>query len=159
MTSNPQRLPPQRKPVYVFDTNLFVAALRSRRGASFVILNAIRQELVTGAASQALLLEYADVLLREGNIEKSWADEDEIETILGVLVNQLKHVEIYYRWRPQLSDPDDEMVLECAISAQASASVTFNKRDFLPNATLFGIEIMSPSEFIKRFNLTERVKL
>ncbi|MEL6471569.1 MAG: PIN domain-containing protein [Cyanobacteria bacterium J06623_4] len=60
----------RRRPVYVFDTNIFVAALRSRRGASFVILNAIRQELISGAASQALLLEYADVLLREDNIER-----------------------------------------------------------------------------------------
>ena len=46
MTSNPQPLPPQRKPVYVFDTNLFVAALRSRRGASFVILNAVCQAAI-----------------------------------------------------------------------------------------------------------------
>ena len=156
--SSPQRLPPQRKPVYVFDTNIFVAALRSRRGASFVILNAIRQEAIVGAASQALLLEYADVLLREDNIEQFWADEDEVETILGVLADQLDRVKIHYRWRPQLSDPDDEMVLECAINAQASAIVTFNKRDFLPNAALFGIEIISPSEFIKRFNLTEKLK-
>lgn len=51
--------------MYVFDTNVFVAALRSRRGASFVILSAIRQGLIAGAVSQALLLEYAEVLTRE----------------------------------------------------------------------------------------------
>lgn len=99
------------------------------------------------------------MLLREDNIEQFWANEDEVETILGVHVEQLNHVEIYYRWRPQLSDPDDEMVLECAISAQASAIVTFNKRDFLSSATLFGIEIISPSELIKQYNLMEEVKL
>lgn len=96
--------------------------------------------------------------MRESNIAQFWADEDEVETIIGILVDQLDHIKIHYRWRPQLSDPDDEMVLECAISAQASAIVTFNTKDFLPNAMLFGIEIISPSEFLRRFKLTENFK-
>jgi predicted nucleic acid-binding protein len=43
--------------MYVFDTNVWVAALRSRRGASFVILQAMRRELMGGAVSAALFLE------------------------------------------------------------------------------------------------------
>ena len=62
MTSNPQRLPAQRKLIYVFDPNIFVAALRSRRGASFVTLNTIRQALIAGAVSRALLSELRIVL-------------------------------------------------------------------------------------------------
>ena len=67
--SRVERFSSQANAVYVFDTNVFVAALRSRRGASFVILNAIRQNLITGAASQALLLEYEDVLTRDTNLK------------------------------------------------------------------------------------------
>ena len=48
--------------MYVFDTNIWVAALRSRRGASFLLLKAIRQKLVTPAVSEALFLEYTEVL-------------------------------------------------------------------------------------------------
>ena len=87
-------------------------ALRSRRGASFVILNAIRQELVTGAASQALLLEYADVLTRRENIAAFWADENEVKATLVAIARRLAPIFIDFSYRPLLSDPDDEMILE-----------------------------------------------
>lgn len=51
--------------MYVFDTCILVAALRSRRGASFLILSAIRQGAIAGVLSEALFLEYADVLKRD----------------------------------------------------------------------------------------------
>jgi predicted nucleic acid-binding protein len=51
-----------RDAMYVFDTNILVAGLRSRKGASFVILQALRHGIITGAASTALMLEYSDVL-------------------------------------------------------------------------------------------------
>ena len=86
--------------MYVFDTNVFVAALRSRRGASFVILQAIRRGLVKGSASIALLLEYTDVLQREENLRQFWLADDEVEIILGVLASLLEPVPIYFRWRP-----------------------------------------------------------
>jgi predicted nucleic acid-binding protein len=41
-------------------------------------------------------------------------------------------------WRPQLRDPNDEMVLEAAVNGHAHAIVTFNQRDFLPAASRFG---------------------
>ena len=141
----------------VFDTNVWVAALRSRRGASFIILKAIRQGLVAGAVSQALLLEYVDVLKRDANLEQFWMDANEVEVILGVLADKPITVPIYYKWRPQLSDPNDEMVLECAINAQAKSIITFNKRDFLPAASQFGIEILAPSDFVRKFNLVEKI--
>ena len=153
-----QRLRSQRKAIYVFDTNVFVAALRSRRGASFVILNAIRQDLISGAASQALLLEYEDVLTRSDNLENFWASADEVSATIGAIARRFTPVPIHFRWRPLLSDPDDEMVLECAINSSADAIVTFNKRDFLPAATQFGIDILSSNEFIQKLRLVEKLK-
>ncbi len=143
--------------MYVFDTNVFVAALRSRRGASFVILQAIRRGLVKGSASTALLLEYADVLQRAENLRQFWVAADEVEVILGVLASLLEPVPIYFRWRPQLNDPNDEMVLECAVNAQASAIVTFNRRDFWPAAAQFQVDVMPPGDLVRRLNLVERL--
>lgn len=67
--------------------------------------------------------------------------------VLGVLADVLKPVPIYFQWRPQLSDPNDERVLECAINAQATAIVTFNERDFLPS-TLF-IRFSTPFDSVE----------
>jgi len=93
-----------------------------------------------------------------GNIEKFWTDTDDVRTLIGALASQFESIQVDFTWRPQLRDPNDEMVLDCAVNAQANAIVTFNKRDFLPNATQFGIEILSPGEFIKRLQLKERLK-
>jgi predicted nucleic acid-binding protein len=55
--------------MYVFDCNVWIAGLRSRQGASFVILQAIQRQLIFGAVSAALFLEYLDVMGREANRE------------------------------------------------------------------------------------------
>ncbi|HEY9620705.1 MAG TPA: putative toxin-antitoxin system toxin component, PIN family [Crinalium sp.] len=143
--------------MYVFDTSIFVAAFRSRRGASFLILQALRQRAISGAVSEALFLEYSDVLKRDGNLQKFWLTSDEVDVVLGVLADVLTPVPIYFQWRPQLTDPNDEMVLECAINAQAEAIITFNVQDFLPAALRFGIEVLQPGQFVRAINLTERM--
>ena len=145
--------------MYIFDTSVLVAALRSQRGASFVILQALRAGLLKGGASTALLLEYEDVLKREVNLQHFWVSGDEVDVVLGVLATVLQPIVIDFRWRPQLSDPNDEMVLEYAVNSQASAIVTFNARDFLPMASRFGVEILAPNVLIQRLNLVERLGL
>lgn len=59
-------------------------------------------------------------------------------------------VEIHFLWRPQLTDPGDEMVLETAINGRADAIVTFNVRDFRVVQSQFGIEILRPRDAIRR---------
>ena len=55
-----------------------------------------------------------------------------------------------YRWRPQLRDPGDEMVLETAVNGRATAIVTFNRRDYGGASETFLIEVLSPSEALRR---------
>jgi predicted nucleic acid-binding protein len=52
-------------------------------------------------------------------------------------------------WRPQLSDPSDELMLEAAVNGQAPALVTHNVRDFQPAAKAFGIRIMTPAMLLE----------
>ena len=56
----------------------------------------------------------------------------------------------FFQWRPQLPDPDDEMVLELAANSRADTIVTVNTRDFLPAARTFGVEVLRPGEFLRR---------
>ena len=62
----------------------------------------------------------------------------------------IEPVELHYRWRPQVRDPADEMVLEVAINGRADALVTHNVRDFAGVARRFGIPLLRPGEVLKR---------
>jgi len=53
----------------------------------------------------------------------------------------------YFLWRPVAADPDDDLVLEAAITSQSDFIVTFNKRDF-PESPRFGIFCLTPKEFL-----------
>jgi len=59
-------------------------------------------------------------------------------------------VDTRFLWRPQRRDPGDELVLEAAVNARADAIATFNRCDFRPAADRFGVEILLPSEAIRR---------
>jgi hypothetical protein len=58
-------------------------------------------------------------------------------------------IRISYLWRPTLSDPGDDLVLETAVNGRAAAVVTFNQRHFEP-AARFGVEILMPGQALKR---------
>jgi predicted nucleic acid-binding protein len=72
----------------------------------------------------------------------------EITEILDTLVARALLVNLDYHWRPQLRDPDDELVLAVAINGRADAIVTHNLTDFLPEARFFGIEVLTPGRII-----------
>jgi RNA-directed DNA polymerase len=74
----------------------------------------------------------------------------DVQVFLDALTVIAKPVSIYFTWRPQLTDPVDEMVLETAINGQAKALVTFNRRDFGKAPAAFGIELLLPSEALRR---------
>jgi putative PIN family toxin of toxin-antitoxin system len=143
--------------MYVFDTCVWVAALRSQQGASFLIFQALQQRLLQGFISVPLLFEYEEVLRRDQQLANFWVALDELEIILGILTDRLQPSTINFRWRPQLRDPKDEMVLECAVNAGAKAIVTFNQRDFLPAATTFGLEVIPPKALLVKHDLRKRL--
>ena len=135
----------------VLDTNVLVAALWSRKGGSFQIVDrALRGELQI-AVSVALVLEYEDVLKRAAMREASWANIMDLDVILDTLLVHAKLVSpITVRGRPFLRDANDDMVLECALQARADAIVTMNLRDFALVPGKFGIDIVNPGLFLAR---------
>ena len=70
---------------------------------------------------------------------------------LDALIAMPEPVETHFLWRPQLRDPNDEMVLEVAVNGRADALVTFNMRDYGTAAPAqFGVEVLLPREAIAR---------
>ena len=54
-----------------------------------------------------------------------------------------------FRWRPQLSDPQDELVSEAAVNGIADAVLTHNVRDFEPTTRMFGVRVLLARDVLK----------
>jgi len=132
--------------VIVLDTNVFVSALRSRRGASFRLLSLVGTGRFDIALSAPLGLEYEGVAHRMlADLGGSGGD---LSDILDYLCSVARHRPIFYLWRPTLADPKDDMVLELAVDAGAPVIVTFNVRDFI-GADRFGVRAITPREYLQ----------
>lgn len=142
--------------MYVLDTNILVAALWSRSGASYRIIQSALKGELPYAVSVALVLEYEAVLDRAAMREASWASKEELNQLLDAVVGQARRImPIRTRLRPTLSDPADDMVLECAVQAGADAIVTMNVRDFLPARELYRVDVIKPGELFLRLERGE----
>jgi putative PIN family toxin of toxin-antitoxin system len=133
----------------VLDTSVLVAGLRSRRGASFRILERVADERLVPLASVALFLEYEAVLKRPEQRQATGLTERDVDGLLAALASATAPVDLNFRWRPQLQDPADELVLEAAVNGQAQAIVTHNVRDFGAAAQAFGIRTLTPAELLE----------
>jgi putative PIN family toxin of toxin-antitoxin system len=129
----------------VIDTNVLVAALRSRRGASFKLLRLIGRGHFTICISIPLVLEYEDVLARN----TIGIPTDAAQDILDYLCQVSLHQEVFFLWRPFLKDPKDDLVLELAVASQSEYIVTYNIKDFR-TIEQFGIHPVRPAGFLAK---------
>lgn len=130
----------------IIDTNVLVAALRSRSGASFKLIEALGKGLFETSVSTAIILEYEDVLMR--HYEELGLTSTDVRLFIDYIVKVSRRVPIHFRWRPFLRDPGDECFLELAVAAAAHSIITYNKRDFTGVDERFGITIMDAREFL-----------
>jgi putative PIN family toxin of toxin-antitoxin system len=129
----------------VLDTNVIVAGLRSRRGASFVVLDLVDRGRPAIALNAPLVAEYAEVLRRPEHRRVHLLSELQIRRFLRGLIARAEIVETRPDRRIRLSrDPDDAIVAEAAIEARADYLVTHNIRDFLEVAER--VTVVTPGE-------------
>lgn len=126
------------------DTDVVVAAMRSDQGASRRLLLAALDGRVAVVASVPLMLEYESVLTRPEHMDEVGVTALEIGEVLDALAAVAEHVVLRFLWRPQLKDPDDEMVLETAVNGSADRIATFNTRHLTAAARNFGIRAERP---------------
>ncbi len=130
----------------VVDTNVFLAALKSSRGASYRLLMLMGTGAFTVNISVPLVLEYEDVAKRY--LQTTALYVQDLENILDYICAVAARQNIYYLWRPFLRDAQDDMLLELAVAASCQFIITFNHKDFV-GVEQFGIGCITPKMFLQ----------
>jgi putative PIN family toxin of toxin-antitoxin system len=131
----------------VLDTCMILSAIKSRNGASFLVVRAALAGEFTPVVSLALLAEYADVLFLPSNRVDGWSDQD-LHTFVADLSSASDWAEPHFRYRPTLNDEGDELVLEAAINGRAHIA-TYNQKDFPPRSLApYDIRVYRPRDVL-----------
>jgi uncharacterized protein len=129
-------------PVVVFDTNILFSAV-GWQGNPYRCVELARNGLVEGVTCSELMDELTEKL----RLKLNFSEEIVTETIadylsfLGLVTipGQLKHI---------IADPDDDVVLECALMAQADYIVSGDRRHLLPIGSYEGVSIVTATDFL-----------
>ena len=129
----------------VFDTNV-VASASFWRGAPFDCLAAWAQGRCVAVVSSGLLAEYHETI---EELRLDYPDRKCVEWVTA-LTESAELVFPVERAAGATPDPDDEMILECALAAEADFIVTGDKKHLLALRQFQGIPIVSPADFLRR---------
>jgi len=124
--------------------------MRSPLGASAELLRRIDQGRATMLLTLALALEYETQCMLADHRLAAGLTALEAGIFVDGLIAMAEPVRSYFRWRPQLHDPGDELVLEAEVNGRADAIVTFNEKDLREAKLGFGIAVIRPGEALRR---------
>lgn len=132
------------------DTNILYQALMSKTGASYFILQQVRNRKIQIALSVPVFFEYQDVLTRDKLLKNFKLQLNDVEKYLRFIAYIGKTFEIYFLLRPNLKDEKDNKIVELAVTSQSDYLITSNIRDFKNAELKFDqLKIITPSEFVK----------
>lgn len=135
-----------RKYDIILDTNILFSGLYSRRGASYKVLSYIGLDKFNLHISVPLALEYEEIL--KSKTKELGLNISDIDDFLDFICASAQTSSLYFSWRPCLNDPDDEMLLELAVSSNADFIVTHNIRHF-KHIHGFQVRGITPGDFLK----------
>ncbi|MEM8561739.1 MAG: putative toxin-antitoxin system toxin component, PIN family [Pseudomonadota bacterium] len=134
----------------VVDTSVVVSALIGKRGASREVLRQCLMGEYRPLISTTLFHEYEAVSSRQAIRRATPLTERELRDLMEALYAVCRWVPIYYLWRPNLRDADDNFLVELALAGNAQAIVTNNVKDFGQAELMFDqLRILTPSALLR----------
>lgn len=133
----------------VLDTNVLISAL-GWKGPSRTIFNWILEKKYELLLSKGHLREIEKVL----QYPRLGFSSMEREAFLSILLETATVVRVGEAIRAVKRDPDDNIILSAAVSGKARYLVS-GDQDLLALGTYRGIQIVSPSEFLRREKISQ----
>ncbi len=129
----------------VIDTNIVVSGLRSSVGSSHKLLKLIGDARFKINLSVPMVLEYESVLKR--NKKALSINDHTIEVLIDYFCSVANLWDVHFLWRPLLSDPSDDMLLELAVRSSSNYIITWNLTDF-KGIEAFGVKALNAKDFL-----------
>lgn len=134
------------KYIVVFDTNILLSALFSQTGSPFRALALAKIGLIESVTCQEIMDEFAEKLLLKFKFS-----EEKIQSTLDEIISFSRLVEISRTLKAVPNDPDDDMVIECAVVGQATHVITGDKH-LLSLINYQSIAIAKATDFVNLFS-------
>jgi uncharacterized protein len=126
------------------DSNVLVSALMFRRGKPFDMLRMALEGEISLVTSQAIIEETLDVLRRKFGIPS-----EELPQYEAVIRQAARTVTPAVQLEVVTADPDDNKIVECAVTAGSDFIVTGDK-DLLRLGSYDSVQILTVSDFLTR---------
>ncbi len=136
----------------VIDTSVWISALIKKESSARELLRLVFLGKVSPQMSESLFKEYESVMKRKKIQSLTPLSADEQQTLFHAYLSQCKWNDIYYSWRPNLKDEDDNFLVELAVSSGSEAIITYNIKDFTNAELVFNHIITTPEDFIKEIS-------
>lgn len=134
----------------IVDTSVFVSALIDPIGPSRELIRLCLRGKYQPLMGNALFCEYESVIYRSEILAKCPLTEEEIMALFQAFLSVSQWVNIYFLWRPNLTDEADNHLIELALAGNANFIVTNNLKDFQHTDLLFpNLLILKPEQIIR----------
>jgi putative PIN family toxin of toxin-antitoxin system len=134
------------KYIVVFDTNILISALFSQTGSPFRALALAKIGQIESVTCQEIMDEFLEKLLLKFKFS-----EDKAQSAVDQILNFSRMVRISGTLKAVPNDPDDDMVIECAVVSNASHIVTGDKH-LLSLVKYQDIAIAKAADFVYLFS-------
>jgi len=135
----------------VIDTSVWISALIKKESAARELLRLVFTDKVFPQMSEALFYEYEAVMKRKKIQKLTPLTTEEQEQLFYAYLSSCKWNEIYYMWRPNLKDENDNFIVELAVASGVEYIITYNIKDFQNPELIFKHKVITPEQFIKEF--------
>ena len=137
----------------VIDTSVWISALTGKESSSAreIFRMALMGKIVP-LIGEALFREYEAVMKRQKVQESTPLTPKELTELFEAFLSVCRWNDIYFSWRPNLKDENDNFLVELAVASGAEVIVTYNLKDFENGQLLFSHRILSPENLIKELS-------